>query len=58
MGDNEIDRIDQRTMSYSEKIPVGSIPRPYAVSADEKTLYVALSDTSTTRAPTSSWEKF
>ncbi|HEX4810197.1 MAG TPA: YncE family protein [Bryobacteraceae bacterium] len=44
MGDNEIDRIDLKTMSYSEKIPVGGIPRPYAVSADEKTLYTALSD--------------
>lgn len=44
MGSNEIDRIDLRTMSFSEKIPVGGIPRPYAVSADEKTLYTALSD--------------
>jgi YVTN family beta-propeller protein len=44
MGDDEIDRIDLRTMTYSEKIPVAGIPRPYAVSTDEKTLYVALSD--------------
>ena len=44
MGSNEIARIDLRTMSYSEKIPVGGIPRPYAVSRDEKTLYVALTD--------------
>jgi YVTN family beta-propeller protein len=44
MGSNEIDRIDLRTMTYSEKIPVGGIPRPYEVSTDEKTLYVALSD--------------
>lgn len=29
-------------MAYSEKIPVGGIPRPYAVSADESKLYVAL----------------
>ncbi len=44
MGDDEIVRIDLRTMTYSEKIPAGGVPRPYAVSADEKTLYVALSD--------------
>jgi YVTN family beta-propeller protein len=44
MGDDQIDRIDLRTMTVSEKIPVGGIPRPYAVSHDEKTLYVALSD--------------
>jgi len=44
MGSNEIDRIDLSTMSYSEKIPVGGIPRPYAITADEKTLFVALTD--------------
>lgn len=44
MGSNEIDRIDLRTMTYRDKVPVGGIPRPYAVSADEKTLYVALTD--------------
>jgi YVTN family beta-propeller protein len=44
MGDDEIARIDLGSMSYREKIAVGGIPRPYAVSADEKTLYVALSD--------------
>ncbi|MGA8599350.1 MAG: YncE family protein [Bryobacteraceae bacterium] len=44
MGGDEIDRIDLRTMTYSENIPVGGVPRPYAVSTDEKTLYVALSD--------------
>ena len=44
MGDGEIDRIDLRTMTYSERIPVGGIPRPYSVSADERKLYVALSD--------------
>lgn len=44
MGDNEIDRIDLKSMTYSEKIPVGGIPRPYAISADESKLYVALSD--------------
>lgn len=44
MGSDEVDRIDLATMTYSEKIPVGGIPRPYAVSPDEKRLYVALTD--------------
>jgi YVTN family beta-propeller protein len=44
MGDHEIDVIDLRRMEYSERIPVGGVPRPYAVSKDEKTMYVALSD--------------
>ncbi len=44
MGSDEIDRIDLKKMEYSAKIPVGGIPRPYAVSKDEKTMYVALTD--------------
>ena len=44
MGDHEINRIDLKKMEYTDKIPVGGIPRPYAVTKDEKTLYVALSD--------------
>lgn len=44
MGDHEIDRIDLNKMEYTDKIPVGGIPRPYAVTKNEKTLYVALSD--------------
>jgi YVTN family beta-propeller protein len=44
MGSDEIDRIDLKTMTYRERIPVGGIPRPYAVSANESKLYVALSD--------------
>lgn len=44
MGDHEIDRVDLKKMAYSEKIPVGGIPRPYAITKDEKTLYVALTD--------------
>lgn len=44
MDGHEIDRIDLKNMRYSERIPVGGIPRPYAVSHDESTLYVALSD--------------
>src|SRR5579884_387150 len=42
MGGHEIDRIDLDKMDYAAKIPVGGIPRPYAVSKDEKNLYVAL----------------
>jgi len=44
MGDHEIDRIDLKTMEYTDKIPVGGIPRPYAITKDEKTMYVALTD--------------
>lgn len=44
MGDHQIDRINLKTMEYTDKVPVAGIPRPYAVTRDEKTLYVALSD--------------
>jgi YVTN family beta-propeller protein len=44
MGDHEIDRIDLKTMEYTDHIPTAGVPRPYAVTKDEKTLYVALSD--------------
>jgi YVTN family beta-propeller protein len=44
MGSHEIDRIDLKKMDYAEKIPVGGIPRPYDVTNDEKTMYVALTD--------------
>jgi YVTN family beta-propeller protein len=44
MGSNEIDVIDLRTMNYSARIPMEGIPRPYAVSNDEKTLYSALTN--------------
>jgi YVTN family beta-propeller protein len=44
MGDHQINRINLKTMEYTDKIPVAGIPRPYAVTKDEKTLYVALSD--------------
>ena len=44
MGDHAIDLIDLKTMSYTKKIPVGGIPRPYAVSRDGKILYSALTD--------------
>jgi YVTN family beta-propeller protein len=44
MGDREINRIDLKSMDYIQKIPVGGVPRPYAVSQDEKVLYAALTD--------------
>lgn len=44
MGSHEIDVIDLKKMDYAAKIPVGGIPRPYAVSRDEQTIYVALTD--------------
>ncbi len=44
MGSNEIDVIDLKKMEYSAKIPVGGIPRPYAVSNDGKTVYAALTN--------------
>jgi YVTN family beta-propeller protein len=44
MGSDEIDVIDLKKMEYSAKIPVGGIPRPYAVSRDGKRLYSALTD--------------
>jgi len=44
MGDDEIDVIDLKKMEYSAKIPIKGIPRPYAVTRDEKTMFVALTD--------------
>ncbi len=44
MGSNEIDVIDLNKMEYSARIPTGGIPRPYAVSDDEKMLYSALTN--------------
>ena len=44
MGSHEIDEIDLKKMEYISKIPVGGIPRPYAIAKDGKTLYVALTD--------------
>lgn len=44
MDGHEIDVIDLKKMEYSSKIPVGGIPRPYAVTRDGNTLYVALTD--------------
>lgn len=44
MGSNEIDVIDLKKMEYSARIPTGGIPRPYAVSSDEKRIYTALTN--------------
>jgi YVTN family beta-propeller protein len=44
MGSNEIDVIDLKKMEYSARIPATGIPRPYAVSNDEKRLYAALTN--------------
>lgn len=43
MGGNQVNMIDLKTLEYMAEIPVGGVPRPIAVSHDEKTLYVALS---------------
>ena len=44
MGSHEIDLIDLKKLDYAARIPVGGVPRPYAVTKDEKRMYVALSD--------------
>jgi len=44
MGSHEIKVIDLGKMDYSEVIPAGGRPRPYAVSANGKTLFVAVAD--------------
>jgi YVTN family beta-propeller protein len=44
MGSNEVERIDLQKMDYSAHIPTGGIPRPYAVSNDENTLYSAITN--------------
>ena len=44
MGDHKVNLIDLKTLRYLAEIPVGGIPRPLAVTRDEKTLYCQLSD--------------
>jgi YVTN family beta-propeller protein len=41
MSGNEVDVINLEKMDYAAHIPVGGRPRPYAVSPDGKTMYVA-----------------
>ena len=44
MGSHEIDLIDLEKMDYAAHIPVGGRPRPYVVSPDGSTMYVALAN--------------
>jgi YVTN family beta-propeller protein len=44
MGSHAINLIDLQTMQYAASIPVGGEPRPYVVSPDERTMYVAISN--------------
>ncbi len=44
MAGDEIDLIDLEKMDYAAHIPAGGRPRPYAISSDEKTMYVALAN--------------
>jgi len=44
MSGHEIDLIDLEKMDYAAHIPVGGRPRPYVVSPDGNTMYVALAD--------------
>jgi YVTN family beta-propeller protein len=43
MGSNAINLIDLETMSFSAIVPAGGRPRPYVISSDGKTMYVAVS---------------
>jgi YVTN family beta-propeller protein len=44
MGSHEINVIDLEKMNYSAVIPAGGRPRPYVVSPDGKTMFVAVAD--------------
>jgi YVTN family beta-propeller protein len=44
MGSHEIDVIDLDKLDYSAHIPVGGRPRPFVISKDGRTMYVAVSD--------------
>ena len=44
MASHEINIIDLEKMDYSAVIPVGGRPRPYVVSPDGKTMFVAVAD--------------
>ena len=44
MAGNEVDLIDLDRMDYAAHIPAGGRPRPYAISSDEKTMYIALAN--------------
>ncbi len=44
MGDHAIKEIDLGSMNYSASIPTGGVPRPYVITRDGRTMYVAVSD--------------
>lgn len=44
MASHEIDLIDLEKMDYAAHIPAGGRPRPYVVSSDGNTLYVAVAE--------------
>jgi YVTN family beta-propeller protein len=44
MGSDEIDVVDLERMQLAQHIPVGGRPRPYVVSSDGRTMYVALAN--------------
>jgi len=44
MGDHAINMIDLEKMDYAATIPTGGVPRPYVITRDGRTLYVAVSD--------------
>jgi YVTN family beta-propeller protein len=44
MSEHLVRLIDLKNLKYAAEIPVGGVPRPLAVTRDEKTLYCALSD--------------
>lgn len=44
MGSHEIDVIDLEKMDFTAHIPAGGRPRPYVISPDGKTMYVAVAD--------------
>lgn len=44
MGSGEINVIDLDKMDYAAHIPAGGRPRPYVISPDGKTMYVALAN--------------
>ena len=44
MGDHAINMIDLEKMDYAANIPTGGVPRPYVITRDGRTMYVAESD--------------
>jgi YVTN family beta-propeller protein len=44
MGSHEIDLIDLEKMDFAAHIPAGGRPRPYVVSSDGNTMYVAVAE--------------